>query len=155
MQMRYQSTLIAVTDMARSLKFYKEVLGQEVLLDYGGNVTLACGVALQDLAGWKQFLGTEDVRFKGRDGELYFEEDDMDSFLKKLEGMDISYVHPLATQPWGQRCIRFYDPDGHVIEVGENMVAVTKRFRDSGMSVEEIAKEMGIDEGYVRAYLEQ
>lgn len=155
MQMRYQSTLIAVTDMARSLKFYKEVLGQEVLLDYGGNVTLACGVALQDLAGWKQFLGTEDVRFKGRDGELYFEEDDMDSFLKKLEGMDISYVHPLATQPWGQRCIRFYDPDGHVIEVGENMVAVTKRFRDSGMSVAEIAKEMGIDEGYVRAYLEQ
>ena len=153
--MKYQSTLIAVTDMARSLNFYKEVLGQEVLLDYGGNVTLTCGVALQDLTGWKQFLGTGDVRFKGRDGELYFEEDDMDGFLKKLEGMDISYVHPLATQPWGQRCVRFYDPDGHIIEVGENMAAVTKRFRDSGMSVAEIAKAMDIDETYVRAYLEQ
>lgn len=153
--MKYQSTLIAVTDMARSLNFYKEVLGQEVLLDFGGNVTLACGVALQDLAGWKQFLGTEDVRFKGRDGELYFEEDDMDGFLNRLEGMDISYVHPLETQPWGQRCIRFYDPDGHVIEVGENMAAVTRRFRDSGMSVAEIAKAMDIAEEYVEAYLAQ
>lgn len=153
--MKYQSTLIAVTDMARSLKFYKEVMGQEVLLDFGGNVTLACGVALQDLAGWKQFLGTEDVRFKGRDGELYFEEDDMDGFLHRLEGMDISYVHPLETQPWGQRCIRFYDPDGHVIEVGENMAAVTRRFRDSGMSVAEIAKAMDIAEEYVEAYLAQ
>lgn len=153
--MKYQSTLIAVTDMARSLKFYKEVLGQEVLLDYGGNVTLACGVALQDLAGWKQFLGTEEISFRGRDGELYFEEDDMDGFLEKLAGMDISYVHPLATQPWGQRCIRFYDPDGHVIEVGENMVSVTKRFHDAGMTVSEIAKQMGIDEEYVKAYLAQ
>ncbi len=151
--MKYQSTLIAVADMARSLKFYKEVLGQEVLLDYGGNVTLECGVALQELTGWKQFLGTEDVRFGGRDGELYFEEDDMDGFLKKLEKLEIDYVHPLETQPWGQRCIRFYDPDGHIIEVGENMAAVTKRFQDSGMDVAEIAAAMGIAESYVRAYL--
>ena len=153
--MRYQSTLIAVTDMARSLAFYQDVLGQEVLLDYGGNVTLSCGIALQSMEGWKQFLGTEDIKLKGRDGELYFEEDDMDSFLKSLENKEIEFVHPLETQPWGQRCIRFYDPDGHIIEVGENMAAVTKRFRDNGLTVEEIAKQMGIAEEYVRAYLEQ
>ncbi len=153
--MRYQSTLIAVTDMARSLRFYREVLDQKVLLDYGGNVTLECGVALQELGGWKQFLGTEDVRLKGRAGELYFEEDDMDGFLRRLEGMDISYVHGVETQPWGQRCVRLYDPDGHIIEVGENMAAVTKRFRDAGMTVAEIAAAMDIAEEYVRMYLEQ
>ena len=153
--MRYQSTLIAVTDMARSLSFYREVLEQEVLLDYGENVTLACGVALQSLSGWKSFLGTEDVTLKGRAGELYFEEDDMDGFLQKLEGLDISYVHGVQIQPWGQRCVRFYDPDGHVIEVGENMVAVTKRFRDAGMTVAEIAGQMDIAEEYVQMYLSQ
>ena len=153
--MKYQSTLIAVTDMARSLEFYKEVLGQEVLLDYGANVTLSCGIALQEMEMWKQFLGTENVSLQGRDGELYFEEDDMDGFLKALGTMEIDYVHPLATQPWGQRCIRFYDPDGHIIEVGENMAAVTKRFRNEGMTVAEIAQQMGIAEEYVRAYLAQ
>lgn len=153
--MKYQSTLIAVTDMARSLKFYKEVLGQEVLLDYGANVTLSCGIALQEMEMWKQFLGTENVSLQGRDGELYFEEDDMDGFLKALGTMEIDYVHPLATQPWGQRCIRFYDPDGHIIEVGENMAAVTKRFRNEDMTVAEIAQQMGIAEEYVRAYLAQ
>ncbi len=34
------------------------------------------------------------------------------------------------------RVVHFYDPDRHVIEVGENMNAVCQRFLDSGMSPE-------------------
>ena len=41
-------------------------------------------------------------------------------------------------------CIRdrFYDPDGHLIEVGESMKMVIKRFLDRGMTMEEIAEKM-------------
>ena len=45
---------------------------------------------------------------------------------------------------WGQRSIRFYDLDGHIIEVGENMKMVVKRFLDSGMSMEETSKRMDV-----------
>ena len=45
---------------------------------------------------------------------------------------------------WGQRSIRFYDLDGHIIEVGENMKMVVKRFLDSGMSMAETSKRMGV-----------
>ncbi len=36
--------------------------------------------------------------------------------------------------------MRFYDPDKHIIEVGESMAVVAKRFLDQGLSVEETAK---------------
>lgn len=42
---------------------------------------------------------------------------------------------------WGQRVIRFYDPDGHIIEVGEDMKMVINRFLDSGMTMEEVSKK--------------
>jgi len=31
------------------------------------------------------------------------------------------YVNPLMTHSWGQRVVRFYDPDGTLIEVGTPM----------------------------------
>ena len=40
--------------------------------------------------------------------------------------------------PWGQRVLRFYDPDGHIIELGEAMSTVVLRFLDQGMSEEEV-----------------
>jgi hypothetical protein len=40
--------------------------------------------------------------------------------------------------------IRFYDPDGHIIEVGESMEAVVRRFSAKGMQPEEIAARVGL-----------
>ena len=153
--MRYQCTLLAVTDMARSLDFYDSVLGQKAAVDYGDNVTLSCGIALQTMDTWKALLGAGQVALRSRAGEIYFEEDDMDMFLQKLESMEIDYVHPVKTQDWGQRCVRLYDPDGHIVEVGENMATVAKRFHDAGMTAAEIAGRMGIAERYVHMYLNQ
>ncbi|GAH41494.1 unnamed protein product [marine sediment metagenome] len=44
-------------------------------------------------------------------------------------------------QPWGQRCFRIYDPDNHIIEFGEPMPTVIKRFSSQGLSIEEIVKK--------------
>jgi catechol 2,3-dioxygenase-like lactoylglutathione lyase family enzyme len=138
--------------MERSKAFYKKYLGLEVEVDFGANVTLTGGIALQTLKTWREFIGGLDVSFKGNAGELYFEEDDFDGFLDTLGGL--SLVHPPVEHSWGQRVVRFYDPDGHIIEVGENMAAVTRRFADCGMTVAEIAVRMNVPESYVRDCLE-
>jgi hypothetical protein len=49
--------------------------------------------------------------------------------------------------------VRFYDPDGHIIEVGEPMTAVAARFKESGMNVSQIAERMDVREEYVREWL--
>lgn len=51
--------------------------------------------------------------------------------------------------PWAQRVIRFYNPDHHIIEVGENMETVCRRFLDTGMTAEEVAKRMDVPLKYV------
>lgn len=34
---------------------------------------------------------------------------------------DMKLLHDLHDEPWGQRTIRFFDPDDHLIEAGESL----------------------------------
>lgn len=60
-------------------------------------------------------------------------------------GLDLHYVHPAKEHAWGQRAVRFYNPDGHIIEVGENMKAACRRFLDNGMTVEQTSARMDVE----------
>ena len=52
---------------------------------------------------------------------------------------DIEYLGEVIEHSWGQRVIRFYDLDGRIIEVGEDMKMVIKRFLATDMTMEEIS----------------
>ena len=157
--MKFKNPLLVVTDMERSKAFYREVLGLRVIMDFGANVTLTGGVCLQTKESWLELIQAEKSRqavrdgvaFGGLDAELYFEEDDFDKFAEKLKECDIEYVHPIMEHSWGQRVVRFYDPDKHIIEVGENMKVVCKRFLDSGMTPEQVAKRMNVPMKFINA----
>ena len=138
--MKLKNILFVVSDMERSKAFYRDLFGLEVIADYEGNVVLTEGLVLQDASIWERFIDNS-VNYHGNDAELYFEENDMDGFLKKLELWEgaIEYAHSLIEHDWGQRVVRIYDPDHHMIEVGESMDYVAKRFLASGMSIEETA----------------
>lgn len=152
--MRYVSTLLAVRDMERSKRFYQEVMELEIEDDFGANVTLTGGVALQTMDTWKSFLHREDVTLPNHAGELYFETGDIDAFCEKLASFPIEYIHPLFEHRWGQRVVRFYDPDYHIIEVGERMVDVVRRFVRQGMTPEETAVRMDVPLAFVESCLE-
>ena len=155
--MKFKNPLLAVTDMEKSVAFYKEVLGLHKIMDFGANVTLTGGVCLQTGETWAEFIGVspDELGWCGRVGELYFEENDFDAFAEKLKGLNIRYVHPVKEHRWGQRVVRFYDPDGHIIEVGENMKTVCKRFLDSGMTPEQVAERMDVPVKFVRGCMRQ
>ena len=150
--MKYQGTLIAVTNMEQSKQFYQEVLGMKVLEDFGANVALEGGLFLQTKDSWGDFIENKEVTLQHNAGELYFEEKDMDAFLAKLATLQVEYVHALKEHRWGQRVLRFYHPDHHIIEVGEEIEAVVKRFLDLGMSIEQVAHRMDVSEDYVKRH---
>jgi len=149
--MKFLAPLIAVSDIERSKAFYKKYLNLDVEVDFGANVTLTGGLALQTLDTWREFIGDINISFKGNAGELYFEEDDFEGFLQNLDGLEL--VHPPVEHSWGQRVLRFYDPDGHIIEVGEKLTTVAIRFAESGMTAPEIADRMDVREEYVQQWL--
>ncbi|MBR2835286.1 MAG: VOC family protein [Coriobacteriales bacterium] len=148
--MKYAGTLIAVKDMEISKRFYHDVLGLDVAADFGANVMLDGGIFLQTLDTWELFIRTDNVILQNNAGEMYFEEEDIDAFSDHLKSFEINYVHELLEHPWGQRVVRFYDPDGHIIEVGEMIKTVIERFLKSGMTHEEVAKRMDVPVEYVR-----
>ena len=119
-RMRLKNVLIVVKDIELSKRFYKDLFDLEVMTDFGRNVILTEGLVLQEQTLWEEFVGREVVP-GGNAMELYFEHHNLEEFAKKLEesSYNIQYVNPLMEHEWGQRVIRFYDPDMHLIEVGE------------------------------------
>ncbi len=140
--MRLKNILIVVNDIERSKAFYKDLFGLMVAADFGENVILTEGLALQEKKLWESFIGKKAVT-GGNDAELYFEENDIDGFLKRLDDSEysIEYLNRCKEHDWGQRVIRIYDPDRHVIEIGESMEYVARRFLDSGMTAEQVAEK--------------
>ena len=120
--MRLKNILIVVKDTEKSRQFYHDLFGLELILDHGGNMILTEGLVLQEERYWTEFLG-RDIIPENNASELYFEESDIEGFAEKLERCypEIKYVNRLMTHSWGQKVIRFYDPDGNLIEVGTPM----------------------------------
>ena len=147
--MRFMCPMLVVADMDKSVAFYERVLGLQIAADFGANKTLTGGLALQTAETYRAFIGTDAIAFGGNASELYFEEEDFDGFVDKLSSCDVEYVHPVMEHAWGQRVVRFYDPDRHIIEVGEDMKAVCQRFLNQGMTLNQAAERMGVPTEFV------
>lgn len=143
--MKYEGVCIAVKDINLSKKFYQDLFGLEVFQDYGINISFG-GLSLQQNFDWLLNIPKESIVNKPHNMELYFEEEKFDEFISKLQQRnDIKYIGDgIKEAEWGQRSIRFYDLDGHIIEVGESIKMVVNRFLASGMTMEQTSKRMDV-----------
>lgn len=149
--MKFSGMLLVVKDMDRSRRFYTDVLGQRVFLDLETYVEFGPFCLITE-PQWLEFQDRKDLpyRYENNVCQLAFEEEDMDGFLRHLATFpDIEIMCVLKEYEWGQRSIRFYDPDRHIVEVGEDMKVVTKRFLQSGMTVEEACARTMLPHEYV------
>jgi len=121
--MKLKNYLIVVNDICKSKKFYEELFGFKVLMDNDGNLVMTDGLVLQERKYWSEFIN-KNISFENNASELYFEEENIEEFIIKLETLypQIKYVNRLMTHSWGQKVIRFYDLDGNLIEVGTPVI---------------------------------
>lgn len=141
--MKHTCMVISVADIKAARKFYEDLFGLELYQDYGINISFTCGLSLQQDFHWLVNLPKESILRKSNNIEICFEEQDFDGFLNKLKMFsNIEYLSGVIEHEWGQRVIRFYDLDGHIIEVGEDMKMVINRFLASGMTMEDVSVKM-------------
>lgn len=121
--MKLAGFLIVVKDSKKSKQFYQDLFGLKMLADNDGNIVMSDGLVLQEEKYWRRFLGRETIP-QNNACELYFEEKNIEEFVQKLETLypETKYANRLMTHSWGQRVVRFYDPDGNLIEVGTPML---------------------------------
>jgi len=155
MKLRFHSLVIFVKDLEKSKKFYTEVLGQEIEYDFGNNVGLKNGISF-----WK-IMPDHVISHSGKHSrikatkafEIYFETEDLESVQEIIVKHKLNILHDLMEEPWGQRTIRFYDPDNNLIEIGETLPKFVTRMASSGMKPEEISAKTTIPVEIVRALL--
>ncbi|WP_342439693.1 VOC family protein [Paenibacillus sp. FSL L8-0436] len=143
---KFISSVLFVKDIAVSRMFYEEILDQQVEIDYGVNIGYLGGFSVwrKDVAHQNIFRDNKaEIELIGSGNqqiELYFEVEYIDEVYKKLKDHQIEFVHDIFEQPWGQRVVRVYDPDKYIIELGEPMNVVIKRYYETGMTLEEVAE---------------
>lgn len=153
--MRYTAALLSVADIRASRRFYEELFGLEVYQDYGINVSFTCGLALQQDFAWLTGVPADSVMRQSHNLELCFETEELDGFLRELDRRpEIRRLGGVIEHGWGQRVVRLYDPDGHLIEVGEDMGLVVRRFLSSGMTPEEVSGRMDVSLGDLKKLLD-
>jgi len=150
--LKFVAPLFVVADIARSRQFYEGLLGLKVKFDFGQNVTFEGDFAIHLEPHYQGLIGDPTdfpIRHKANNAELYFETKDIESYVTKLNEAGVNWVHTMRPQPWGQRVMRFYDPDGHIIEIGETMEAVVLRFHQQGLSREEVIQRSSMPAEFV------
>ncbi len=141
-KLEFKNTVLLVEDVDDSKRFYVEILGQEISEDFGRYIGFkgGFGIWLSDFAHKLIFNGKDEPIIPTRKHvELYFESNDLTSIYEQLKMKNIEFIHPIREQPWGQRVLRFYDPDQYIIEVAEPLWVVVIRLHKEGKSIEEIA----------------
>lgn len=137
--MKYQGCLLAVKDISASKHFYEKVLHQKAVMDIGVHITFE-GFSLQQ--GYAELVGVsvDSVKEQSHNFQVYFEVENLDEVYAELKSIaSLQWVHEIKEYPWGQRDIRVYDPDKHMVEIAEDMTTVIKRFFSQGMTAEEVS----------------
>ena len=131
--MKAFTTVLSVAEIHAARAFYEDLFGLELYQDYGRDLTFTCGLSLQQDFHWLTGLSRAQIHPQPNNMELAFETEDLDGFLQKLRAYPhLQTLGGVVEHPWGQRVIRFYDLDGHLIEVGESMKLVIRRFDAGG-----------------------
>ena len=144
--------LLGVSNMEKSRTFYETVLDQKVILDAGGlMIMFESGVNLQynyaDVVNGEEIFAPKPTGAKLKtitkhnSCQVGWEVDDLEYWLSRVKSADdVEIIHNISEYNWGQLVFRFYDPDGHIIEIGESPKAIVKRLQAQGLSIEEIAE---------------
>ncbi len=155
--LKFVSPLIVVENMARSRQFYEQLLEQKVKFDFGEDVCFEGDFTIHLKSHFQSLLGDaarDPVTMKAHNGELYFDSDDIEAIYQRLQAAKVEFIEGIREQPWGQRAMRLYDPDGHVIEIGEPMETAVRRFHQQGWSIERIAEKTGMSREFIEGAIQ-
>lgn len=154
--MKFRGPMLVVKDIEKSKAFYTQIIGVRVIADLGENVTLTGGMGLQTESSWMAFTNCEQdfFSYRGNVTEMYFEEEDFDGFLERLKTKNVEMVGSELVMPWGQKVVRVYDPDGHIVEVGEDLKVMVKRLYNEGLTVDELVEKTYMKKGMVEKIIQ-
>jgi catechol 2,3-dioxygenase-like lactoylglutathione lyase family enzyme len=147
MDLQFDSSVIFCSDLKLQREFYETFLNQEVEMDLGLCLIFKSHFSLWQLTDdfpISRELGYTYEHLGNRNLEMCFKTDNFEDAVEKVLLSELRILHNVEEEQWGQYTIRFYDPEGNLVEIGESMNCFVKRMHNSGMDEKQIAEKTGL-----------
>jgi lactoylglutathione lyase len=119
---RLAYSILFVSDLERSIAFYKDMIGLPFRFSnetYAEFATEGAKFALYARAHLPELLGREAPPdpVPWPQGEVAFFVDEPDAEHDRLRRAGVEVLAPPTDRPWGERTLHVADPDGNVVEL--------------------------------------
>ena len=115
--------ILYVRDLEASIAFYRDLLGLTVKLhdlDYAEFATEGTRFGLYDRSRLRELIGME-AGEGGPAGEILFLVPEVDAWARRLREAGVRILQGPVDRPWGHRTLHVRDPDGHVVELAQEI----------------------------------
>lgn len=115
--------ILYTDDVGREIAFYRDVLGlpfrfrDRAYAEFGLHNTR---LGLFDRSGLGELLGPEGAE-RRPDGEILFLVPEVDAWAGRLRAAGVRILSGPVDRPWGHRTLHVLDPDGHVVELAQEI----------------------------------
>ena len=150
--MKFMGPIILVENLERSRHFYEKTLKQKVIYDFGVNVSFEGGLAIHLRTHFEEtskMKGSHKIIYGANNVDLNFETEELEDIYNELKELKVEFIHEIQEAPWGQRSMTFYDPDKHIVSIGEAMEGVVNRLYRQGLSVDEVVSKTAMPKEFV------
>ena len=155
MNAKLKSFVLLVKNIQVSKDFYTNLLGEEIEYDFGKNISFKSGLVVWELR--KEHIISQKLSDQINSNcnrcEVYYETDDLDLIYATLLQNNVKFLHHIHIEPWTQRTIRFFDPDNHLVEIGETLEAFIKRSWENHNDIDMVSKETFVPVDTVKSIL--
>lgn len=121
MEIKYRNVIALVKDVQVSKCFYRDVIGLTVEQEFDTFVLFRDGFAIHTADLFYEYIDKPYHNEKmGHDNvDFYFTTPQLEEFRNKLKEHGVSFIHEIRLHAWGENVLRVYDPDGHILEIGD------------------------------------
>ncbi len=122
--MKQIDTIVLVESIETSKRFYSDFLGLEILHDWESMVIFKNRLAIHQTDLLLPKLVAEKFLKQGKQGAsniiiyLELENENIEDYYTRMQEKKVEILHDIQKLPW-QKKFRIYDPDNHIIEIGE------------------------------------
>ncbi len=139
---KYRMPVLLVKDISVSKRFYQDLFSLEIENDFGENLAFKASFSLWQKKRAEEIIFNSKEKISGeglKNVELYFESEDIEHIWTRIQEKSVEIIHELREEPWGQRTLRFLDPDKYIIEIAEPLPCVVVRLYRSGWPASKIS----------------
>jgi catechol 2,3-dioxygenase-like lactoylglutathione lyase family enzyme len=126
----FYNTIVFVKDIKKSRQFYESIIGLKVEKEYDTIIFFENRFVIHNRDIIHQTIFEGKINLEEQPVQIniliYFETDNLEESFQHILKNNITLIHGIKTQEWGQQVFRFYDPDGYILEIGEAMNQISE-----------------------------